>query len=49
MIASPMDAYSVITLFGPLNDVAVFLIFAFGFMALVGYATSLNQTLVPSN
>jgi ATP synthase subunit 6 len=46
---SPMEAYSVINLGAGFNDVAVFLIFAFGFLTLLSYALTANQTLVPSN
>jgi len=44
-----MEAYLVIPLGYGLNDVAVFLIFAFGFITLLSYALTSNQTLVPSN
>jgi F-type H+-transporting ATPase subunit a len=46
---SPMEGYSVINLGYGLNDVAVFLLFAFGFITVLSYALTKNQTLVPSN
>jgi F-type H+-transporting ATPase subunit a len=44
-----MEAYAVIPLGGGLNDVAIFLMFAFGFLTILSYALTKNQTLVPSN
>lgn len=45
---SPMEAYQVIPLVGPLNDVAVFLLFAFGLLMLLGAGLSARHPLVPS-
>lgn len=49
IIYSPMEAYQVIPVFGPVNDVAIFLLLAFGFLMILGFSLSKLQTLVPSN
>lgn len=46
---SPMEAYQVIPVFGPLNDVAIFLVIAFSFLLILGMGLSKMQTVVPSN
>lgn len=46
---SPMEAYQVIPVFGPVNDVAIFLLLAFSFLLILGLGLSRSQTLVPSN
>jgi ATP synthase subunit 6 len=46
---SPMEAYKVIPVFGPVNDVAIFLLLAFGILLILGLSLSKGQTLVPSN
>lgn len=46
---SPMEAFAVINLGYGFNDVSIFLVFAFGFLTLLGYALTKNQKLVPSN
>lgn len=47
-LSSPMEAYQVVSLLGPLNDVALYMVIAFGFLMVVGYGLSFEQTLVPS-
>lgn len=44
-----MEAYQVIPVFGPVNDVAIFLLLAFGFLLILGLSLSRGQSLVPSN
>lgn len=44
-----MEAYAVIPVFGPLNDVAIFLLFAISFLLILGVGLSRLQTIVPSN
>lgn len=46
---SPMEAYQVIPVMGPLNDVAIFLLFAFSLLLILGLGLSKLQTIVPSN
>lgn len=46
---SPMEAYQVIPIFGALNDVAVFLLFGFSFLLILGWGMSSLQPIVPSN
>jgi ATP synthase subunit 6 len=46
---SPMEAYQVIPVYGPVNDVAIFLILAFSFLPILGWGLSKMQPLVPSN
>lgn len=46
---SPMEAYQVVPLYGPLNDVALYMVVGFGFLSTLGYVLSTGQTLVPSN
>nr|NP_150108.1 ATP synthase F0 subunit 6 [Hyaloraphidium curvatum]AAK83430.1 ATP synthase F0 subunit 6 [Hyaloraphidium curvatum] len=46
---SPMEAYQVIPVFGPVNDVAIFLVIGFSFLLILGLGLSKMQTVVPSN
>lgn len=49
IFSSPMEGYSVVPIWGPLNDVAVFLLLGFGFLLILGMGLSRLQTIVPSN
>jgi ATP synthase subunit 6 len=49
MIYSPTESFSVLPIIGPLNDVAIYLLFAGMFMGILSFIFSANQPIIPSN